>query len=138
MRTALGLSTEVAFVTCTHVLAGSFGDPTRECRCTGAIIHTLSRQAERAAARPYRLHIDVPAVPYQELRGKDGGVLFRQASANGCALREPAADTRATITLTFRRVSCANFASWTRRGERTLENGSAAHGPERARATIAF
>src|SRR5437763_7697195 len=53
---------------------GFFSDPTRECRCTGAIIQRYLSKISGPLLDRIDLHIEVPAVPYQELRGKDAGL----------------------------------------------------------------
>ncbi len=53
---------------------GFFSDPTRECRCTGAIIQRYLSKISGPLLDRIDLHIEVPAVPYKELRGKDKGV----------------------------------------------------------------
>jgi magnesium chelatase family protein len=50
---------------------GFFGDPTRECRCTGALIQRYLGRISGPLLDRIDLHIEVPAVPYRELRGKD-------------------------------------------------------------------
>ena len=52
---------------------GFYGDPTRECRCTGAIIQRYLGKLSGPLLDRIDLHIEVPAVPFQELRGKDHG-----------------------------------------------------------------
>src|SRR6202011_2448472 len=52
---------------------GFYGDPTRECRCTGAIIQRYLGKISGPLLDRIDLHIEVPAVPYKELRGRDGG-----------------------------------------------------------------
>jgi magnesium chelatase family protein len=52
---------------------GFYGDPTRECRCTGAIIQRYLSKVSGPLLDRIDLHIEVPAVPYKELRAKDGG-----------------------------------------------------------------
>jgi magnesium chelatase family protein len=59
---------------------GHFSDPTRECRCTGGIIQRYLGKISGPLLDRIDLHIEVPAVPYQELRGKEGG-----ATSPGCA-----------------------------------------------------
>ncbi len=53
---------------------GHYGDPTRECRCTGAIIQRYLGRISGPLLDRIDLHIEVPAVPYRELRSKDDGV----------------------------------------------------------------
>ena len=52
---------------------GFFSDPSRECRCTGAIIQRYLSKISGPLLDRIDLHIEVPAVPYKELRGKDHG-----------------------------------------------------------------
>ena len=52
---------------------GFFGDATRECRCTGGIIQRYLGKISGPLLDRIDLHIEVPAVPYQELRGKADG-----------------------------------------------------------------
>src|SRR5690242_12455445 len=67
---------------------GFFGDPTRECRCTGAIIQRYLGKLSGPLLDRIDLHIEVPAVPYQELRGKDGGVSSAVMRERVCAARD--------------------------------------------------
>jgi magnesium chelatase family protein len=53
---------------------GFFGDSTRECRCTGALIQRYLGRISGPLLDRIDLHVEVPAVPYRELRGKDEGV----------------------------------------------------------------
>src|ERR671920_2191903 len=48
---------------------GFFGDSTKECRCTGAIIQRYLGKISGPLLDRLDLHVEVPAVPYQELRG---------------------------------------------------------------------
>ncbi len=50
---------------------GFYGDPTHECRCTGAIIQRYLGKVSGPLLDRIDLHIEVPAVAYKELRGKD-------------------------------------------------------------------
>ena len=47
-----------------------YGDPTRERRCTPAMIQRYLGKISGPLLDCIDLHIDVPAVPYKELRGK--------------------------------------------------------------------
>src|SRR5262249_36124790 len=99
---------------------GFFGDPTRECRCTGAQIQQYLAKISGPLLDRIDMHIEVPAVPYQELRAKDGGTTSEQMRARVCAARRvqsargyynsriPASATRSVCTLDAA-------------GERTLE-----------------
>ncbi len=53
---------------------GFYGDNTRECRCTGAMIQRYLGRISGPLLDRIDLHIEVPAVPYRELRGKDEGI----------------------------------------------------------------
>ncbi len=52
---------------------GHYGDPTHECRCTGAIIQRYLGKISGPLLDRIDLHIEVPAVAYQELRGPKPG-----------------------------------------------------------------
>jgi magnesium chelatase family protein len=67
---------------------GFFGDPSRECRCTGGIIQRYLGKISGPLLDRIDLHIEVPAVPYQELRSKDTG-------AGSSEMRGRVAETRA-------------------------------------------
>jgi magnesium chelatase family protein len=47
---------------------GHFGDASHECRCTGAIIQRYLGKISGPLLDRIDLHVEVPAVPYQELR----------------------------------------------------------------------
>jgi magnesium chelatase family protein len=53
---------------------GFYGDTTRECRCTGAIIQRYLGKISGPLLDRIDLHIEVPAVPYTELRSNGKGV----------------------------------------------------------------
>jgi magnesium chelatase family protein len=48
---------------------GFYGGPTRECRCTPAIIQRYLGKISGPLLDRIDIHIEVPAVPYKELRG---------------------------------------------------------------------
>ncbi len=52
---------------------GYYGDPTRECRCTPGIIQRYLAKVSGPLLDRIDLHIEVPAVPYKELRSKTDG-----------------------------------------------------------------
>jgi magnesium chelatase family protein len=52
---------------------GFLGDTTRECRCTGAIVQRYLGKISGPLLDRIDLHIEVPAVPYKELRGDGAG-----------------------------------------------------------------
>ena len=53
---------------------GYYGDSSRECRCTGGIIQRYLGKISGPLLDRIDLHVEVPAVPYKDLRGKEGGV----------------------------------------------------------------
>jgi magnesium chelatase family protein len=53
---------------------GFHGDPTRECRCTGGIIQRYLGKISGPLLDRIDLHIEVPAVPYKELRSQEAGI----------------------------------------------------------------
>lgn len=57
---------------------GFYSDPTRECRCTPGIIQRYLGKVSGPLLDRIDLHIEVPAVAYKELRGKDEGVSSAQ------------------------------------------------------------
>lgn len=50
---------------------GFFGDNTRQCRCTGGIIQRYLSKISGPLLDRIDLHVEVPAVPYKELRNKE-------------------------------------------------------------------
>jgi magnesium chelatase family protein len=52
---------------------GFYGDTTRECRCTPGIIQRYLAKVSGPLLDRIDLHIEVPAVPYKELRGSISG-----------------------------------------------------------------
>jgi predicted ATPase with chaperone activity len=48
---------------------GSYGDSTRECRCTPAIIQRYLSKISGPLLDRIDIHVEVPAVSYKELRG---------------------------------------------------------------------
>ena len=67
---------------------GFYGDSTRECRCTPAVIQQYLGKISGPLLDRIDLHIEVPALPYQELRGKD-------TCPNSAEIRERVVRTRA-------------------------------------------
>ncbi|MCZ2146634.1 MAG: YifB family Mg chelatase-like AAA ATPase [Bryobacterales bacterium] len=67
---------------------GFYGDSTRECRCTGAIIARYLGKISGPLLDRIDLHIEVPAVPYKELRGRDDGVTSAQMRERVLAARD--------------------------------------------------
>jgi len=52
---------------------GFHGDATRECRCSPGIIQRYLAKVSGPLLDRIDLHIEVPAVPYKELRGRSDG-----------------------------------------------------------------
>jgi magnesium chelatase family protein len=90
---------------------GHLGDPTRECRCTGAIIQRYLGKISGPLLDRIDLHVEVPVVPYQELRARDSGTTSaeirervltaraRQQSRGFINSRIPAAEVRKVCAL---------------------------------------
>jgi magnesium chelatase family protein len=57
---------------------GYYGDSTRECRCTPGIIQRYLAKVSGPLLDRIDMHIEVPAVPYKELRSKADGVSSAQ------------------------------------------------------------
>ncbi len=53
---------------------GYYGDRTKECRCTGAQIQRYLGKISGPLLDRIDIHVEVPAVPYQDLRGQGDGV----------------------------------------------------------------
>ena len=68
---------------------GFYGDPTRECRCTPAIIQRYLGKISGPLLDRIDIHIEVPAVPYKELRGNS-------SNETSAEIRERVIATRAT------------------------------------------
>ena len=99
---------------------GFYGDPTRECRCTGAIIQRYLGKISGPLLDRIDLHVEVPAVPYQELRGVSGGATSAEIAARVArarALQFSRGFYNAHIPAKQLRKLCALDPA----GERTLE-----------------
>lgn len=99
---------------------GFHGDPTRECRCTGAIIQRYLGKISGPLLDRIDLHIEVPAVPYQELRSaRDGAssAVIRERIMRTRAIQNARGFYNAHIPARELRQLCALDAA----GERTLE-----------------
>jgi magnesium chelatase family protein len=99
---------------------GFFGDPTRECRCTGGLIQRYLGKISGPLLDRIDLHIEVPAVPYQELRSKDEGATSAQIAARveaARAIQRARGFYNAHIPVRVLRSLCALDEA----GERTLE-----------------
>jgi len=99
---------------------GFFSDPTRECRCTGAIIQRYLSKVSGPLLDRIDLHIEVPAVAYKELRGKDhgaGSAEMRDRVEGARAIQRQRGFYNARIPTHLLRSLCALDEA----GERTLE-----------------
>jgi magnesium chelatase family protein len=99
---------------------GFFSDPTRECRCTGAVIQRYLSKVSGPLLDRIDLHIEVPAVPYKELRGVDASVTTADVRARvgaARAIQHGRGFYNANIPHHLLRKLCALDES----GERTLE-----------------
>jgi magnesium chelatase family protein len=99
---------------------GFYGDPTRECRCTGAIIQRYLGKISGPLLDRIDLHVEVPAVAYQELRGASVGASSAEIAARVArarALQAARGFYNAHIPARQLRKLCALDAA----GERTLE-----------------
>ncbi|HEY4361588.1 MAG TPA: YifB family Mg chelatase-like AAA ATPase [Bryobacteraceae bacterium] len=67
---------------------GFFGDTSRDCRCTGAMIQRYLGKLSGPLLDRIDLHIEVPAVPYKELRGRNDGASSLEMRERVCAARE--------------------------------------------------
>ena len=99
---------------------GFYGDSTRECRCTGAIIQRYLGKLSGPLLDRIDLHIEVPAVAYQELRGASegtGSAAMRQRVEQARALQRRRGFYNAHVPPRQLRKLCALDDA----GERTLE-----------------
>ncbi|MDX1982065.1 MAG: YifB family Mg chelatase-like AAA ATPase [Bryobacteraceae bacterium] len=99
---------------------GFYGDSTRECRCTGAIIQRYLGKISGPLLDRIDMHIEVPAVPYKELRGRDDGVSSHQMRERVLAARDRQRQRgfyNFAIPVSQLRTLCALDDA----GERTLE-----------------
>ncbi len=99
---------------------GFYGDPGRECRCTGAIIQRYLGKISGPLLDRIDLHVEVPAVPYKELRANESGVTSAQMRdrVNAArAVQEKRGFVNAAIPPGVIRDICALDDA----GERTLE-----------------
>ncbi|MGH9632741.1 MAG: ATP-binding protein, partial [Bryobacteraceae bacterium] len=99
---------------------GFYGDPTRECRCTPAIIQRYLGKVSGPLLDRIDLHIEVPAVPYKELRSNERGVSsadMRERVQAARAVQQDRGFYNSQIPARMLRNLCALDES----GERTLE-----------------
>jgi magnesium chelatase family protein len=99
---------------------GFYGDTTRECRCTPAIIQRYLGKISGPLLDRIDLHVEVPAVPYKEMRADEQGVSSAEMRARiECARRiqHQRGCTNAQLPTKLLRKLCRLDDS----GERTLE-----------------
>jgi magnesium chelatase family protein len=99
---------------------GFYGDTTRECRCTPGIIQRYLAKVSGPLLDRIDLHIEVPAVPYKELRGRTDGqssAQIRERVEGARAVQRERGFYNSQIPPSQLRTLCALDES----GERTLE-----------------
>jgi magnesium chelatase family protein len=99
---------------------GFHGDATHECRCTGAEIQRYLSKISGPLLDRIDLHIEVPAVPYKEMRTKDGGLAsaeMRERVERARAVQQRRGYYNAQIPSSVLRSVCALDDA----GERTME-----------------
>jgi len=99
---------------------GFFGDSTRECRCTGAIIQRYLSKLSGPLLDRIDLHIEVPAVPYQEMRGREPGMASGPMRERVLRARERQVQ-RGACNAAIPCAQLAEFCALDEAGERTLE-----------------
>src|SRR3984893_19575318 len=67
---------------------GFYGDTSRECRCTPGIIQRYLGKISGPLLDRIDIHIEVPAVAYKELRGKDDGITSAEIRGRVVAARD--------------------------------------------------
>ena len=98
---------------------GNFGSD-RECRCTGGIIQRYLGKISGPLLDRIDLHIEVPALPYTELRGKDNSATsaeIRERVVRARAVQQARGSYNAYIPVRQLRKLCALDEA----GERILE-----------------
>ena len=99
---------------------GFYGDTTRECRCTTGIIQRYLAKVSGPLLDRIDLHIEVPAVPYKELRSKGDGqtsAQIRERVENAREIQRQRGFYNSQIPHSQLRILTALDES----GERTLE-----------------
>ncbi|MCS7025961.1 MAG: YifB family Mg chelatase-like AAA ATPase [Bryobacteraceae bacterium] len=99
---------------------GFYGDATRECRCTGAIITRYLGKISGPLLDRIDLHVEVPAVAYKELRGQDDGVGSAQMRERVQAAREKQ-QARGFSNCNLPHNQLRELCALDEAGERTLE-----------------
>lgn len=99
---------------------GFYGDPTRECRCTPAIIQRYLGKISGPLLDRIDIQIEVPAVPYKELRAADtaeSSAIMLERVERARAVQDARGSTNARMPSRLVHKLCALDES----GERTLE-----------------
>jgi len=99
---------------------GFHGDATRECRCTPAQIQNYLGKISGPLLDRIDIHVEVPAVPFQELRGEakaEPSSAIRERVLRARAVQQTRGCTNARLPSRSIRKHCALDDS----GERTLE-----------------
>lgn len=99
---------------------GYYGDPGRECRCTGGIIQRYLGKISGPLLDRIDLHVEVPAVPYKELRANEAGAssaMLRERVAGAREIQQRRGFYNSSIPPSEIRAHCALDDA----GERTLE-----------------
>jgi len=99
---------------------GFYGDATRECRCTPGQIQQYLGKISGPLLDRIDIHVEVPAVPYQELRGggaAESSAAIRERVEAARAVQQRRGYYNARMPSREIRKECALDAS----GERTLE-----------------
>lgn len=99
---------------------GFYGDATRECRCTPALIQRYLGKISGPLLDRIDIHVEVPAVPYQELRGNTASETSAEIRARierVRAAQQARGYYNARMPVRMIRKQCALDDS----GERTLE-----------------
>ena len=99
---------------------GFFGDATRECRCTPAIIQRYLGKISGPLLDRIDIHVEVPAVPYKELRGSaasESSAEIRERVERARAVQQARGFYNSRMPSRMIRKQCALDDS----GERTLE-----------------
>jgi len=99
---------------------GFFGDATRECRCTPAMIQRYLGKISGPLLDRIDIHVEVPAVPYKELRGSgdaESSAAIRARVDLARAAQQARGHYNARMPARLIRKQCALDDS----GERTLE-----------------
>jgi magnesium chelatase family protein len=99
---------------------GFYGDPTRECRCTGAIIQRYLGKISGPLLDRIDLHIEVPAVAYKELRSNENGVTSADMSGRVVSARR-IQHARGFYNAYIPHRRLRDLAALDDAGERTLE-----------------